>query len=116
MKNYDLKHGLDCTFKFLDAVNLYVTQTEPWTLMKDESKSEEVQEIMYTICESLRQVGMNLFPYFPEKMAEMFAGLGLEKYSELLEEGGLEELRNKKETFKITQKCPILFQKFEIEE
>ncbi len=116
MKNYDLKHGLDCTFKFLDAVNLYVTQTEPWTLMKDESKSEEVQEIMYTICESLRQVGMNLFPYFPEKMAEMFAGLGLENYSELLEEGRLEELRNKKETFKITQKCPILFQKFEIEE
>jgi len=42
---------LDSTFKFLDALNLYVTQKEPWTLMKDESKLEEVKEIMYIICE-----------------------------------------------------------------
>jgi len=49
--SYNLKLSLDLSFKFLDALNLYVTQKEPWTLMKDESKLEEVKEIMYTICE-----------------------------------------------------------------
>ena len=116
MNKYDLKHSLDLTFKFLDAVNLYVTQTEPWTLMKDESKSEEVKEIMYTICESLRQVAMNLYPYFPEKMTEVLQALSLEGYPEVLEEGKLNELRNRVETFNIVKKAPILFQKFEIEE
>lgn len=116
MKNYNLKEALDCTFKFLDAVNLYVTQTEPWTLMKDESKSEEVKEIMYTICESLRQVAMNLYPYFPEKMTEVLQALSLEGYPEVLEEGKLDELKNRVETFNIVKKAPILFQKFEIEE
>lgn len=116
MNKYDLKHSLDLTFKFLDAVNLYVTQTEPWTLMKDESKSEEVKEIMYTICESLRQVAMNLYPYFPEKMTEVLQALSLEGYPEVLEEGKLDELKNRVETFNIVKKAPILFQKFEIEE
>tara|TARA_Y100001960_G_C14697847_1_gene839946 strand:- start:348 stop:725 length:378 start_codon:yes stop_codon:yes gene_type:complete len=116
MNKYDLKHSLDLTFKFLDAVNLYVTQTEPWTLMKDESKSEEVKEIMYTICESLRQVAMNLYPYFPEKMTEVLQALSLEGCPEVLEEGKLDELKNNVETFNIVKKAPILFQKFEIEE
>ena len=116
MNKYDLKHSLDLTFKFLDAVNLYVTQTEPWTLMKDESKSEEVKEIMHTICESLRQVAMNLYPYFPEKMTEVLQALSLEGCPEVLEEGKLDELKNNVETFNIVKKAPILFQKFEIEE
>ncbi|MDF1682449.1 MAG: hypothetical protein P1U46_01460 [Patescibacteria group bacterium] len=51
ISNYNLKESLDVTFKFLDYLNNYVTTTEPWALMKDESKNEEVKEILYSICE-----------------------------------------------------------------
>ena len=110
-----LKLALDLSFKFLDEVNLYVTETEPWTLMKDETKKHQVEEIMYTICETLRNVSMNLYPFFPEKMTQVFEALWLEWYDKELEEWNLESLRNRKITYKILNKAPILFEKFEIE-
>lgn len=112
---YDLKKTLDSTFRFLDSVNNYVTTKEPWTLMKDEAKQDEVRTIMYTICESIRQVSLNLYPFFPEKMWEVFDALNLKWYKEELESGKYNELRNKKETFYIKEKSPILFEKFELE-
>ncbi|NCO31492.1 hypothetical protein GW891_01405 [bacterium] len=45
--------------------------------MKDEAKQEEVKTIMYTICESIRQVSLNLYPFFHEKMSEVFDALNL---------------------------------------
>lgn len=112
---YDLKSVLDSTFRFLDSVNNYVTTKEPWTLMKDESKQDEVKAIMFTICESIRQVSLNLYPFFPEKMNSVFDTLNLNWYAQRLEAWELNELRNKKVTFFIKEKSPILFEKFELE-
>jgi methionyl-tRNA synthetase len=114
-KNFDLKLALDTTFAFLDEVNLYLTQKEPWNLLKDNTKIEEVEKILYTALESIRQVAMNLYPFFPEKMTEVFKALNLENYVEKLENGELQALRNEKISFNITEKSPILFEKFEIE-
>ncbi|NVP17307.1 methionine--tRNA ligase [Candidatus Gracilibacteria bacterium] len=115
MSSYNLKLSLDLSFKFLDSLNLYVTQKEPWTLMKDESKLEEVKEIMYTICEGVRQVSLNLYPFFPEKMSEVFNALNLKDYKSRLEAGELKILREEKVVFDIKEKAPILFEKFELE-
>jgi len=51
MNIYNLKDSLDYTFKFLDDLNKYVDINEPWNLIKDESKREEVIDIFYTIAE-----------------------------------------------------------------
>lgn len=115
MSSYNLKLSLDLSFKFLDSLNLYVTQKEPWTLMKDESKLEEVKEIMYTICEWIRQVSLNLYPFFPEKMSEVFNALNLKDYKSRLEAWELKILREEKVVFDIKEKAPILFEKFELE-
>lgn len=113
--SYNLKWALDLSFKFLDSLNLYVTQKEPWTLIKDESKLEEVKEIMYIICEWVRQVSLNLYPFFPEKMSEVFNALNLKDYKSRLEAWELKILREEKVVFDIKEKAPILFEKFELE-
>jgi methionyl-tRNA synthetase len=69
---------------------------------------------LYTIAEWLRQVWLCLYSFFPEKMWKMFEKLGLENYKKQLEWWKLEELRNKKEIFKITEKWENLFNRFEI--
>ena len=74
-----------------------------------------IKQIYYTIAEWLRQVWMNLYAFFPEKMWEMFDRLGLDNYSEKLENWELEELRNKKEVFNITEKWKPLFARFDID-
>ena len=111
----NLKDSLDYTFKFLDILNKYVDTKEPWSLIKDETKREEVINIFYTIAEWLRQVWLNLYSFFPEKMGELFVKLGLEWYVEQLEEWKLLELRNKKEVFKIKEKWEALFLRFDLD-
>jgi methionyl-tRNA synthetase len=112
--NYNLKWALDNTFKFLDELNNFTTKKEPWQTLKDETKTEETRDVLYTIAEWLRQVWLNLYPFFPEKMWEMFNSLWLEWYVEKLEAGNLEELRNKQEVFKIKDKWEILFKRIDL--
>lgn len=115
LEKYNLKESLDKTFWLLDDVNKFVDDTQPWTLIKDESKRKEVIDIFYTISESLRQVWMNLYPFFPEKMWEMFNKIGLENYTEELEAWKLEELRVRKEVFNIKEKWEALFLRFDLD-
>jgi methionyl-tRNA synthetase len=63
-----LKRALDSTFAFLGEINLFITKTEPWNLMKDETKLEEAKEILYICLEGIRNVALNLYCFFPEKM------------------------------------------------
>lgn len=113
-EKYELKAVLDSTFKFLDDLNLFVTEKEPWKMMKDEETLMQAKNILFTICESLRQVWLNLYPFFPEKMTKLFEILWLSDYEKDLENGKLEELKSKKENFKITEKPEILFEKVEV--
>ncbi len=112
LKNYNLKWALDESFKFLDDLNKFVDETKPWELIKSNPKKAE--EILFDLAEWLRQVWMNLFSFFPEKMGELFERLGLENYVEQLKNWKLEELRNKTEFFKIEKKDWILFERFEL--
>lgn len=113
-EKYDFKNLLDSTFRFLDELNLFVTEKEPWKLMKDEKTLSEAKNILFTICESLRQVSLNLYAFFPKKMNQVFISLWLKDYENELLNWKYKDLKNKKENFKITEKPEILFEKFEI--
>lgn len=113
--SYNLKDSIDSTFAFLDVLNKYVDTKEPWSLIKDEENKSEVIDIFYTISEWLRQVWLNLYSFFPEKMWELFNKLGLENYVESLEEWKLEDLRNKTEVFMIKEKGESLFARFDLD-
>lgn len=115
MNKLELKNSLDATFAFLDEVNQYVTEKEPWALMKDESKIEEAKNIMYTILESIRQVTINLYSFFPEKMDDVFKSIALDNYKEELGSWKIYELRQRKEKYYIKEKSGILFEKFDLE-
>lgn len=113
-ENYNLKLILDESFSFLDKLNKFADEKQPWQMIKYESKQEETRDILFTIAEWLRQVGLALYPFFPEKIAEMFVKLGLEKYAERLEKWELEKLISEKPTFEIKEKWENLFNRIEI--
>lgn len=113
-ERYVLKDALDGVFSFLDILNKYVDEKAPWVLIKDETHHEEVKHILYTVAESLRQVGLLLYPFFPEKMSEMFTKLGIENYDKRLKNGELEKLFEETVTFDIKEKWEPLFQRIEV--
>ena len=114
LREYNLKELIDLSFRFLDELNDYTTKKEPWKIIKE--NEEEAREVLYTIAEWLRQVGLNLYIFFPEKMAEMFEKLGLQDYKKRLENGELEKLREERPIFEIKEKGQPLFARVELEE
>ena len=113
IKNYNLKNSLDLSFSFLDYLNDFATKKEPWKIIKEDEK--KAREILYTIAEWLRQVALNLYVFFPEKMTELFEKLGLKDYKKRLENWELENLRKQKTIFKITEKGKNLYERFDLE-
>ena len=113
MKQYDLKWAIDAMFTFLSVLNKYTDETQPWNLLK--TNQEEAREVLYTLAEWLRQVWLCLYPFFPEKMSEMFEKLWLEWYRESLESWWLKELKDRQETYHIKEKWNNLFERIEVE-
>lgn len=114
MKNYNLKWVLDEVFSFLDNLNTFVTQKEPWQMIKDENKLEETREVLYTVAEWLRLVWLVLYPFFPEKMSEMFTKLWLNDYEKRLKKWELNQLLEETPLFNISEKWENLFNRFEV--
>jgi methionyl-tRNA synthetase len=113
-ERYVIKDALDEVFTFLDTLNKYVDEKAPWTLIKDELKHPEVKHILYTVAESIRVVGLLLYPFFPEKMSEMFVKLGLQNYDERLKKWELKNLLAENVIFHIKEKGEALFQRIEV--
>ncbi len=114
MDKYDLKKSLEINFFTLDLLNDFITKSEPWQTIKQEEKTEETRQVLYIVAEWLRQVWLNLYTFFPEKITEMFEKLWLKNYKNILENWWFEELKNKVEIFKIIEKGNPLFERIEI--
>lgn len=113
-ENYLLKDSLDTTFWFLDELNKYADNMQPWKMIKDESIINETQKVLYSMAEWLRIVWLNLYAFFPEKMWEMFDYLWLSNYNLELSNWNIDNLKSQKTVFIIDKKPEILFKKIDI--
>ena len=76
MDSFDLKLALDKIFAFLNNLNTYMNATSPWEMFAEiDAKRSDIKDILYTAAESLRVTGLFLFPFFEDKMTEMFLKL-----------------------------------------
>jgi methionyl-tRNA synthetase len=65
--------------EFVDAVNLYVTEQEPWKVAKDVDDAAQVERlhtILYVMCDSLRALAVLYNPVMPKAMASLWQQLG----------------------------------------
>jgi methionyl-tRNA synthetase len=72
----DFSTGLAAIKDFVDLVNGYVTEQEPWALAKDEANRARLEVVLYTICESLRALAVLYNPVMPKAMASLWEQLG----------------------------------------
>ena len=75
---FDFQSGIVAVKEFVDAVNLYVTEQEPWVVAKNEdaASQERLATILYTICESLRAISILYSPIMPKSMARLWDDIG----------------------------------------
>ena len=72
----DFSTGIAVVKDFVDRVNGYVTEQEPWVLAKDEAHAARLDVVLYTICESLRAIAVLYNPLMPKAMSSLWQQLG----------------------------------------
>ena len=72
----DFANGINTVKEFIDAVNLYVTNQEPWKVAKDPANNERLHTILYTIADCLRAIAILYHPVMPKATALMWEQLG----------------------------------------
>lgn len=78
VRNFDFQVGILGVKEFIDAVNLYVTEQEPWVVAKsdDAASRERLATILYTVCESLRAVALLYQPIMPKTCDALWSDIG----------------------------------------
>ena len=73
----DFQGGINTIMEFCKRVNGYVTEREPWIVAKDESRTAELNEILYNTAESIRALAVILHPVMPATCETLWSSLGM---------------------------------------
>lgn len=76
MDAFSYDKALDVLRQEINFYNQYIDQNAPWTLRK-EGKMEEMETVLYAICEGVRNIAIALQPFMPETMGKMLDQLAV---------------------------------------
>ncbi len=76
MDRYALHEGAAAAFHLVDAINEYLTRSEPWRLARQPDGRERVNAILFAAAEALRVAAVLLQPVMPRSAAEIRRRLG----------------------------------------
>ena len=72
----DFSTGIGAVNGFVEAVNRYVTEQEPWKVAKDDAQIERLHTILYVLCDSLRAIAVLHHALMPRVTALMWEQIG----------------------------------------
>jgi methionyl-tRNA synthetase len=75
----ELTAALDEIWQRIKRLNRYVQDEQPWQLSKDESQSERLDQVLYSLAEGLRVVSVLLQPFIPGSAQRLLTALGREE-------------------------------------
>ncbi len=77
MDELAFQRALGAVWDLVHVANKYVDTTAPWVLARDPARKARLREVLYTLCEALRVVGIWSLPFLPEKAALLLDRLGI---------------------------------------
>jgi len=113
-QDYALSRALEETWFFINKVNKYLAENEPWKMAKDKNRRKRLGRILLQAVRAIRSVVFFLYPVMPESMKKAWNFLGEERP---IEEETFSELEF--ERFQLGQKVksPIpLFPRIDIKD
>lgn len=72
MEEIDFSGAIAAVHELVDAANLYVEQSSPWVLAKDEAKVGELAFVIYNLLEACRLSALFYTPFMPNTSAEVY--------------------------------------------
>lgn len=77
MENVQFNKALQAVWTIVSRSNKYIDETTPWVLAKDESKKEDLANVMVHLAENIRIASVLLKPYLPFGPKEIFRQLNI---------------------------------------
>lgn len=76
---YALNKALEEIWVYINLVNKYLADNEPWKLARDKTKRKRLGRILYQAAAAIRGISYLLFPIMPESSEKIWGFLGEEK-------------------------------------
>jgi methionyl-tRNA synthetase len=67
MSSYQVQAAIEAAMEIVTRCNAYVEETAPWKLAKDPAQAEKLDEVLYTLSESLRIISILMSPIIPRE-------------------------------------------------
>ena len=71
-----LHDGVAAAFRIVDAANLFIADTQPWALAKDEAQSTRLTSVLAECAEAVRIAALLLLPVMPSSATEILRRVG----------------------------------------
>ena len=76
MERLAFHRAIEALWRLLGEINQYLVAREPWKLMKDPARTDDVAEVLANCLEALRIVGTGLLPILPERSRDVLRAIG----------------------------------------
>jgi methionyl-tRNA synthetase len=76
MDRFRIDEAIEAIWSIVDALNLYITENEPWALAKDDAQRGRLGTVLYTAAEGLRAIAVLLSPITPVATEKLWVALG----------------------------------------
>ncbi|MBI1748682.1 MAG: methionine--tRNA ligase [Acidobacteria bacterium] len=83
MDAYELHSATAIVWQLINSANLFIQENKPWELSKNPNRQQELEHVLYEVCEALRLVSVLLWPIIPGTAEKIWRQVGM---SEPLEE------------------------------
>lgn len=79
MDHIKISNAISALWTLVSRANKYIDETSPWVLAKDDSLKEELNDVLYNLVETLRQIGIMLTPILLNASKGLFEQLNIEE-------------------------------------
>ncbi|MGP1617529.1 methionine--tRNA ligase [Peptostreptococcus stomatis] len=107
--------ALESLWKFVRRTNKYIDETMPWVLAKDEAKKDQLNHVLYNLCESIRLISTLISSLLPETARKIFDQLGIAGKEDLYDWASTDTFGLIPDGTKV-EKGEVLFPRLEVEE
>ena len=75
MNKLEISTVIKAVWNFISRANKYIDESTPWVLAKDDTKKQELANVMYNLTESLRIISALISPFMPGTAAKVWSQL-----------------------------------------
>jgi methionyl-tRNA synthetase len=74
--NLRFSEGIAAVRSYVEAVNAYVTEQQPWVLAKDPANADRLATVLYTVAEALRAIAVLYHAVMPATTQILWESIG----------------------------------------